>query len=61
MRARYLIQRPNGHPYGLRHEITFGMLDLSNPKTVDWVEGLVERMALSAGVDAQVKANALPF
>lgn len=29
----------------------FGLLDLSNPKTVAWMESIIAAMALSAGVD----------
>ena len=35
----------------MTHEVPFGLLDLSNPKTVAWMESIIAAMALSAGVD----------
>ena len=35
----------------MTHEVPFGLLDLSNPQTVAWMESIIAAMALSAGVD----------
>jgi hypothetical protein len=40
-----------GAPYPMTHEVPFGLLDLSNPQTVAWMESIIAAMALSAGVD----------
>jgi hypothetical protein len=51
---RYLVTNPRsrtGAPYPMTHEVPFGLLDLSNPKTVAWMESIIAAMALSAGVD----------
>ncbi|KAK3256105.1 hypothetical protein CYMTET_34741, partial [Cymbomonas tetramitiformis] len=47
----YLVKNKRGAPYRMVQEIAFGLLDLSNPECVTWIEGIIRDNMLMAGAD----------